>query len=60
MRAGDSSTLAFTQEGLQITMNGHVLGTISNPVFSRAVLATFLGPKPATPRVKRELLNNIG
>lgn len=60
MRAGDSSTLAFTREGLQITMNGHTLGTITNPVFSRAVLATFLGPEPATPRVKRELLNNIG
>ena len=41
-------------------MNGHTLGTITNPVFSRAVLATFLGPEPATPRVKRELLNNIG
>lgn len=58
MRAGDRSTLAFTREGLRITMNGHTLGTITDPVFSRAVLATFIGPEPPTVRLKRELLNN--
>jgi hypothetical protein len=56
MRAGDRSTLAFTSEGLQISMNGHSLATITDPVFSRAVLATFIGPNPPTERVKRELL----
>ncbi len=55
MRAGDRS---FTREGLQITMNGHTLATITDPVFSRAVLATFIGPKPPTPRLKRELVYN--
>lgn len=39
-------------------MNGHTLGTITDPVFSRAVLATFIGPEPPTARLKRELLNN--
>lgn len=58
MRAGDRSTLAFTREGLQITMNGHTLGTITDPVFSRAVLATFIGPEPPTALLKRELLND--
>lgn len=58
MRSGEHSTLSFTREGLQITMDGHNLATITNPVFSRAVLATFIGPKPPTPRLKRELLHN--
>ena len=58
MRTGDHSTLSFTREGLRITMNGHALATITDPVFSRAVLATFIGPKPPTPRLKRELLAN--
>jgi Chalcone isomerase-like len=58
MRAGDHSTLAFTREGLKITMNGKTLATITDPMFSRAVLATFIGPKPPTPRLKRELLHN--
>ena len=58
MRAGDSSTLAFTREELKITLNGHTLGTITDPVFSRAVLATFIGPEPPTAELKRELLND--
>jgi len=58
MRAGDRSTLTFTREGLQITMNGHTMATITDPVFSRAVLATFIGPEPPTPRLKHELLRN--
>lgn len=58
MSAGDRSTLAFTRAGLEIAMNGHTLGTITDPVFSRAVLATFIGPEPPTARLKRELLNN--
>lgn len=58
MRAGDRSTLAFTREGLRITMNGQTLAAITDPVFSRAVLATFIGPKPPTPRLKRELLQD--
>ena len=58
MRAGDRSTLAFTREGLKITMDGHMMATITDPVFSRAVLATFIGPEPPTPRLKRGLLAN--
>jgi hypothetical protein len=58
MRTGDRSTLAFTREGLQITLDGHTLATITDPVFARAVLATFIGPEPPTQRLKRELLSN--
>ena len=30
--------------------------TITNPTFARVILATFIGPEPPTPRLKRELL----
>jgi len=56
MRSGDRSTLAFTPSTVAITLNGQTLGTISDPMFAHAVLATFLGPHPPTTRLKRELL----
>ena len=56
MRSGDRSTLAFTPAGVSITLNGQVLGTISDPMFAHAVLATFIGPHPPTERLKRGLL----
>lgn len=56
MRSGDRSTLAFTAASVSITLNGQTLGTISDPMFAHAVLATFLGPHPPTPQLKRELL----
>lgn len=59
MRAGDHSTLAFTPGGVSITLNGQTVGTISNPMFARAVLATFIGPDPPTARLKRELLGRV-
>ena len=56
MRSGDRSTLAFTPAGVSITLNGQTLGMISDPMFAHAVLATFIGPKPPTDRLKRGLL----
>jgi hypothetical protein len=56
MRSGDRSTLAFTPAGVSITLNGQTLGMISDPMFARAVLATFIGPHPPTERLKRGLL----
>jgi hypothetical protein len=56
MQSGDRSTLAFTPAGVSITLNGQTLGTISDPMFAHAVLATFIGPHPPTERLKRELL----
>jgi Chalcone isomerase-like len=58
MRSGNLSMLAFTAHGLRITLNGHTMGTITDPVFSRAVLAGFIGPEPPTAQLKRELLHN--
>lgn len=56
LRKGDVSEFLFTREGLVVTFNGRSVGTITDQQFARAVLATFLGPVPPTPRVKRELL----
>ncbi len=56
MRAGDRSTLAFGPSALAITINGQTLGTIADPTFATAVLATFIGPDPPTDRLKSGLL----
>ncbi len=56
MRAGDRSTLAFTPGGLDIELNGRKLGTIADPMFAWAVLATFIGSDPPTDRLKSGLL----
>lgn len=60
MRAGDRFALAFTAGRVDVTMNGRPIGTIPDPMFARAVLASFIGPVPPTPRVKRELLGMAG
>ena len=56
VRAGDVSDFLFTRQGLVVTFNGQPRGTITDQIFAHAVLASFLGPAPPTPRVKRELL----
>ncbi len=55
-RRGDGSTLVFSHGTVAITMDGQVLGTIADPAFARAILATFIGDAPPTDRLKRELL----
>src|SRR4051794_23015873 len=56
MRKGDATTLLFTSNGVQVTVNGRSMGDIGNPHFAKTMLATFIGPEPPTPRLKRELL----
>jgi hypothetical protein len=34
------------------------MGDIADPHFAETMLATFIGPEPPTPRLKRELLGN--
>jgi len=60
MRRGDFSTLVFVPGRLTVTMDGHLVGIITNPTFERAVLATFIGPKPPTEGLKRGLLGEGG
>jgi long-chain acyl-CoA synthetase len=56
-RRGDSSALMFTHGTVQITLNGRLMGSVTDPVFARTILATFIGRSPPTDRLKRELLN---
>lgn len=56
MHKGDESTFLFTPKGVTITLNGQPMGDITDPHFAATMLATFIGPVPPTPRLKRELL----
>ena len=55
---GDETTLLFTPNGVDVTFNGRPLGEITDLHFAEALLATFLGPVPPTPRLKQELLGS--
>jgi hypothetical protein len=56
MHRGEESLLLFTEDGVSVTLNGRLLGEISDPHFAEAMLATFIGPEPPTLRLKRGLL----
>lgn len=56
VRRGDTSTLLFTPGRLDFTFNGRPYGTITDPLFVQVVLATFIGPEPSSPGLKRALL----
>ncbi len=60
MHAGDNYSMLFVQHSAIVTVSGHQIGTISKPQFADVMLATFLGPKPASPKLKRELLQGHG
>lgn len=55
---GDETVLMFSRQGVDVTFNGHPLGNITDPHFAETLLATFIGPVPPTPRLKRELLGS--
>lgn len=48
--------LVFTSKGVDVTFNGRKLGDISDGHFAETLLATFIGPVPPTPQLKRALL----
>jgi hypothetical protein len=56
VRKGDESTLLFSSKGVEVTLNGRPMGHIADLHFAEMMLATFIGPEPPTPRLKRELL----
>jgi len=56
MQAGDVFTLLFTRQGATVALGGRQIGVIPKPQFADAMLATFLGPRPALPRLKEDLL----
>ena len=60
MHAGDNYTLLFRQQSAIVSVNGRQIGTVSQPQFANAMLATFLGPDPASSKLKWELLQGHG
>jgi len=60
MHVGDNYSLVFTQNGATVTVNGHQMGIVPQPLFVAAMLATFLGPVPASLTLKQELLRGHG
>jgi hypothetical protein len=60
MPEGANFSILFTQQGATVNVNGHPYGIIPKPDFARAVLATFLGPAPASPPLKAALLQGHG
>jgi len=60
MHMGDNFSLLFNQHGATVTVGGQQIGTISSQQFAEAMLATFLGSNPASPRLKQELLGRRG
>jgi hypothetical protein len=56
MHVNDYFYLLFERNGASVTVNGHQIGMISRQQFAEAVLATFIGPNPASPSLRQELL----
>lgn len=60
MHTGDNYSLLFTPHGATVAVSGQQVGIISRREFAEAMLATFLGPRPASPTLKQELLSGHG
>jgi hypothetical protein len=56
MRPGDEFTLLFSHGQASVGVGGRLLGVVTDPKLSEAMLATFLGPRPASPELKQALL----
>jgi hypothetical protein len=56
MRPGEYFYLEFSQNRATVSANGEQIGVISRRQFANAVLATFLGPHPASPMLRQGLL----
>ena len=55
--SGDVFVMEYVPNaGTQVRVNGEPMGTIAGRSFFRALLGVFLGPKPADPDLKRDLL----
>jgi len=53
---GDESRLLFTSHGVDVRIDGRLIGQIEDPHFAAVMLATFIGPAPPTHQLKRQLL----
>ena len=60
MHTGDNYSILFNQRNATVTVSGRPIGTVTAPQFAEAMLATFLGPRPASIRLKQDLLQGHG
>jgi hypothetical protein len=56
---GDTVIFLFTVQGLEVFINGRLVGRIPDPDFVKVILASFIGPNPTSADVKRELLGAL-
>jgi hypothetical protein len=55
---GDIYDISYLPDtGIQVTMNGQLVGRVTNPAFRSAVFAIWLGQNTALPKLKTQLLN---
>src|SRR4051795_13419 len=60
VREGETSTLLFTDRGMDFFVNNRLIGRISDHEFARVILATFIGQYPTSKDVKAGLLGAPG
>jgi Chalcone isomerase-like len=60
MHDGDNYSLLSKQQTAAVMVSGQQIGTITSPQFAEVMSATFLGLKPASPRLEQELLSGHG
>jgi len=60
MLVGDNFSLLFTENAVTVTSNGQQIGAITQRRIVEAMLATFLGPRPASLTLEQELLGRHG
>jgi hypothetical protein len=60
VREGETSTLLFTDRGVDFLMNDRLMGRVNDNEFARVVLATFIGQHPTSDEVKAGLLGAPG
>lgn len=53
---GDDTTLLFDGDSVNIELNGRTLGVVRDALFTRIILATFIGAYPPTEPLKHGLL----
>jgi hypothetical protein len=55
---GDASDLLFIGHNVEFWLDGHMMGRVTDPYFTRIILSTFVGPHPTSDEVKSGLLGN--
>lgn len=57
---GDVARFVFRQDGLFVLLGNQQIGKVSDTNFIQVILAMFIGPAPASERLKQELLGRRG